>query len=180
MRLWLLRMKLYLFRPNYFHKVFFSNGPSTATTQGIVPAAELGTSCKSDLRDEPRLMHPELVAKPYTTLYLVLEHQFMSHSGMFRNPLVVPRKPEHHIYKAFGIHSENCDPHPLFQPIIFMTATATRKKSTMHSQRQQDFFRRMDHVLATRYVREYLGHERERRSQISPHDTQTPQFWQPR
>jgi len=62
-----------------------------------------------------------------------------------------------------------------------MTVTKTpHKHRTMHSQRQQDFFRRLDRALATRYVQEYLGLQRERRSRIAPDENQTPQLWQPR
>jgi len=58
--------------------------------------------------------------------------------------------------------------------------TPARKHHIMHSQRQQDFFRHLDRALATRYVQEYLGLQRERRSRIAPNDNRTPQLWQPR
>jgi len=58
--------------------------------------------------------------------------------------------------------------------------TLARKQPVMHSQRQDEFFRRLDRALAARYVQEYLGVQRERRSRIAPNDTQTPQLWQPR
>jgi hypothetical protein len=61
-----------------------------------------------------------------------------------------------------------------------MTVTTARKQPRMHSQRQQEFFRRLDRALATRYVHEYLGLQRERRSRIAPNDNQTPLLWQPR
>lgn len=62
-----------------------------------------------------------------------------------------------------------------------MTITPiARKKLIMHSQRHQDFFRRLDRTLATRYVQEYLGLQRERRSRAASNDTQIPQLWQPR
>jgi HSP20 family protein len=50
----------------------------------------------------------------------------------------------------------------------------------MHNQRQQDFFKRLDRTLATRYVQEYLGLQRERRSHIKSNENQGPQIWQPR
>ena len=58
--------------------------------------------------------------------------------------------------------------------------TIARKQPMMHNQREGDFFRRLDRALATRYVQEYLGLQRERRSRIASNDTQTPQLWQPR
>jgi len=64
-----------------------------------------------------------------------------------------------------------------------MTITPTpiaRKNPVMHSQRQDDFFRRLDRALATRYVREYLGLQRERRLHAESHGDQMPQLWQPR
>jgi hypothetical protein len=63
---------------------------------------------------------------------------------------------------------------------LMTVTTITRKQPMMHNQRQQDFFRRLDRALATRYVQEYLGLQRERRSRIAPNDNQTPQLWQPR
>jgi hypothetical protein len=64
--------------------------------------------------------------------------------------------------------------------LLMTVTTVARKEPRMHSQRQQDFFRRLDRALATRYVHEYLGLQRERRSRIAPNDNQNPLLWQPR
>jgi len=111
----------------------------------------------------------------------------MTHPTLFRD--CDPR----HGTRRYISHSELFDTastHPFFpqrrarEPPnnpFFMTITPiSRKKLAMHSQRQQDFFRRLDRALATRYVQEYLGLQRERRSQIAPNDNQIPQLWQPR
>lgn len=51
----------------------------------------------------------------------------------------------------------------------------------MHSARQQDYFRRLDRVLAARYVQECML-RRDRRSRTPQSQTQSdqPQIWQPR
>jgi len=58
--------------------------------------------------------------------------------------------------------------------------TVARKQPAMHNQRQQDYFRRLDRALATRYVQEFLGTQRERRMRITTDSPQLPQLWQPR
>ena len=54
-----------------------------------------------------------------------------------------------------------------------------KSNKSMHNSRQQDYFRRLDRVLAARYVQECML-RRNRRQPTPATNPDTPQVWQPR